>query len=126
MNILINLIYIPLIFIFRSIISVLLFREGLFSFDIEFLLFESIKVGLIIFSIITLFDLFIHQKHSEMLVAYYFRRGLLTIIFSIIIISVLILIIPRTENSSFFFWICLMILGEFLRNLLSYLWRKRT
>ena len=37
MNILINLIYIPLIFVIRSIISVLIFREGLFSFDIEFL-----------------------------------------------------------------------------------------
>lgn len=126
MNILINLIYIPLILVFRSITSIFIFREGLVSIDMEFLLLESIKVGLTIFSIITLIDLFMQQKQSETLVEYYFRRGLSTILFSTIIISILILIIPRAENNSFFYWICLMILGELTRTLLSYLWRKRT
>ena len=126
MNILINLIYIPLILVFRSITSIFIFREGLVSIDMEFLLLESIKVGLTIFSIITLIDLFMQQKQSETLVEYYFRRGLSTILFSTIIISILILIIPRAEYNSFFHWICLMILGELTRTLLSYLWRKRT
>ncbi len=126
MNILINLIYIPLILVFRSITSIFIFREGLVSIDMEFLLLESIKVGLTIFSIITLIDLFMQQKQSETLVEYYFRRGLSTILFSTIIISILILIIPRAEYHSFFYWICLMILGELTRTLLSYLWRKRT
>lgn len=58
MNILINLIYIPLILVFRSITSIFIFRESLVSIDMEFLLLESIKVGLTIFSIITLIDLF--------------------------------------------------------------------
>lgn len=125
MKVVLNLIYFPLILIIHALGALISGNIQYYEFVFYYELVFSLKMGLMLFGLLTIFDMFYYSKEEVPLGVFFAKRGILILIISTVIISFMAWIIPRAKEESLFAWVVLFVLGELIRNYLAYLITKR-